>query len=85
MSYVVQPMQRRKNSWIGHILFRNCLLKHCMEGKTEGRLEVTGRRGGRLKQLLDDLKGKRRYCKLIKKHQIAFCEELALEEAMDLS
>jgi hypothetical protein len=35
-----------------------------IEGKLEGRLEMTGRRGRRSKQLLDDLKEKRRYCKL---------------------
>jgi len=31
------------------------------EGKPEGRKEVAGRRGGRCKQLLDDLKEKRGY------------------------
>jgi hypothetical protein len=35
-----------------------------IEGKLEGRIEMTGRRGRRRKQLLDDLKGKRRYWKL---------------------
>jgi hypothetical protein len=36
----------------------NCLLKHVVEEKTEGRIEVTGkrRRRRRRKQLLDDLK-----------------------------
>jgi hypothetical protein len=29
---------------IGHILLRKCLLKHVIEGKIEGRIEVTGRR-----------------------------------------
>jgi hypothetical protein len=53
-----------KANWIGHILRRNCLLKHVIEGKLEGRIEITGRRGRRRKQLLDDLKGKRRYWKL---------------------
>jgi hypothetical protein len=33
----------------------------------------------------DDLKEKRGHCKLKRKHQIAPCGELALEEAMDLS
>jgi hypothetical protein len=28
---------------IGHILYRICLLKHVIEGKMEGRREVTGR------------------------------------------
>jgi hypothetical protein len=44
----------RKASFIGHILRRNCQLKHVTE--EEGRIEVTGRRGKRRKQLLDDLK-----------------------------
>jgi hypothetical protein len=35
-----------------------------IEGKLEGRIEMTGRRGRRCKQLLDDLKEKRRYWKL---------------------
>jgi hypothetical protein len=36
------------------------LLKHVIEG----RIEMTGRRGRRRKQLLDGLKEKRSYCKL---------------------
>jgi hypothetical protein len=35
-----------------------------IEGKLEGRIEMTGRRGRRRKQVLDDLKEKRRYWKL---------------------
>ena len=35
---------------------RNCLLKPVIEGKIEIRIDVTGRRGRRRKQLLDDLK-----------------------------
>jgi hypothetical protein len=35
-----------------------------VEGKLEGRTEMTGRRGRRRKQLLDDLKEKRKYLKL---------------------
>jgi hypothetical protein len=34
----------------------NCLLKHIIEGNVEGRIQVTGRQGRKLKQLLDDLK-----------------------------
>jgi hypothetical protein len=59
---IVHTIKRRKANWIGHILRRNCLLKHVIEGKLEGRM--TGRRGRRHKQLLDDLKEKRRYWKL---------------------
>jgi hypothetical protein len=35
-----------------------------IEGKLEGRIEMTGRRGRRRKQLLDYLKENRRYWKL---------------------
>jgi two-component sensor histidine kinase len=37
-------------------LRRNCVLKHAAEGKREGRIEVTGRKGRRRKQLMDGLK-----------------------------
>ena len=52
------------DSTIGYILCRNCLLKFIVEGTIESRIEVTGRRWIKHKQLLDDLKGKRRYWKL---------------------
>jgi hypothetical protein len=45
---MLQITKRRKTNWIGHILRRNCLLKHVIEGKIEGRIEGTGRRGRRL-------------------------------------
>jgi hypothetical protein len=56
--------KKKKANWIGHILRRNCLLKHAIEGKLEGRIEMTGRRGRRSKQLLDDIKWNKRYWKL---------------------
>jgi hypothetical protein len=37
----------RKAKWIGHIFRRNCLLKHIIEGKVEGKTEVNERRGRR--------------------------------------
>jgi hypothetical protein len=40
---IVHTIKRGKAIWIGHILRRNCLLKHVIEGKLEGRIEVTGR------------------------------------------
>jgi hypothetical protein len=45
-------------------LRRNCLLKHVIEEKLEGRIKMMWRLGRRRKQLLDDLKEKRRYWKL---------------------
>jgi hypothetical protein len=35
--------KRKKVNWIGHILYRNCLLKHVIEGKKRGRIKVTER------------------------------------------
>jgi hypothetical protein len=61
---ILHTIKRRKANWIGHILRRNCLLQHVIEGKLEGRIEMSGRRGRRRKQLLDDLKEKKRYWKL---------------------
>ena len=58
---IIYMKQKRKNSnWVGHILGRNCLLKHITEVKKEGRINVTGRRGRSMK-LLDDIKEKRGY------------------------
>ena len=51
---------RRKVNWTGHILRKNCLIKHVIEG----RIEVTGRRGRRRKLLLDGPKENKEYCKL---------------------
>jgi hypothetical protein len=61
---IVHTITRRKDNWIGHILRRNCLLKHIVERKIEGNVEVTGKRRRRCRQLLDDLKEKRGYWKL---------------------
>jgi hypothetical protein len=40
---IVHTIKRRKANWIGHILFRNCRLKHVIEGKLEGRIEMAGK------------------------------------------
>jgi hypothetical protein len=61
---VLQTIKRRKANCIGQICRRNCLLKHVLKGKVQGRIEMTGRRGRIRKQQLDDLKEKRRYWKL---------------------
>ena len=34
---------KRSDNWIGHILRRNRLLEHMIEGKIEGKIERTGR------------------------------------------
>jgi len=61
---IVHRVSRRKADWIGHVLRRNCLLKHVIGGNIGKWREVTKRRGRRWKQLLDDLKEKRGYRKL---------------------
>jgi hypothetical protein len=53
---VPYAIKRRNRNWIGHILHRNCLQQHAIEGKVELRLEVTGRRNGKREQLLNELK-----------------------------
>jgi inosine/xanthosine triphosphate pyrophosphatase family protein len=40
---IVHTIKRRKANWICHIVRRNCLLKHVIEGKLEGSIEMTGR------------------------------------------
>ena len=59
-----KTIKRRKVNWIGHILLRNCFLRHVIGGNIEGRIEVTGRRERRGKQLVDDIEERRGYCKL---------------------
>jgi hypothetical protein len=61
---ILRSVKIRKDKCICHIIHRNCPLKYVIEGKVEGRIEVTGRRGGRRKQLLNDFKERRRHCKL---------------------
>jgi len=61
---ILQTIKIKKANWIGQILHRNCLIKRVIEGEIDVRIEVTVRRGRRRKQLLDDLKEKRRYCEL---------------------
>jgi len=53
---------------IGHILHRNCLIKHVIEGKMQRRIKMTGRRRRRRKRLLDDFNEKRGYWKLKKRN-----------------
>jgi hypothetical protein len=61
---ILHEISKRKASWIGHILRRNCLLTHVIEGNIKGGIEVTGRRGRRRRKLLDDRKKRRGYSHL---------------------
>jgi hypothetical protein len=61
---ILHEVSKRKANWIGHILCRNCLLQQVIEGKITGGIEVTGIRGRRRRNLLDDLKERRGYSHL---------------------
>jgi hypothetical protein len=62
---ILHEISKRKANWIGHILRRNCLLQRVIEGKIKEGIEVTGRRGGKRRKLLDGLK-ERRGCSHLK-------------------
>jgi hypothetical protein len=57
---ILHEIRKRKANWIGHILRRNCLPQRVIEGKIQGGIEETRRRG----KLLDDLKERRGYSAL---------------------
>jgi len=54
-------LKRKKANRIRHISGRNCILKHVIEEKIETKMDGSGRRGRRPKQLLDDLFEKSRH------------------------
>ena len=58
---ILHVIHGRKTNRIAYILRRNCLLKHIIEGKIKGEMEVARRQGRRRKKLLDDLKDRRGY------------------------
>jgi hypothetical protein len=61
---IIHTAKRRKADSIGHILCRNCIINHVIEGNLEGKIYVRGRRGRSRKQLLDDLEETRSCCNL---------------------
>jgi hypothetical protein len=61
---ILHEIRKLKANWIGHILRRNCLLKVVIEGKIQGQIEVTRRRGRRRKKLPDDPRDRRGYSHL---------------------
>jgi len=67
---------RRKADWIGHIFVKNGLLKHVIEVKVEGRIEVTEDEKDVSIYWMILRKGKDTG-NLKRKHYIALCAELA--------
>ena len=61
---LLHKIKQKKADWIGHTLRRYCFVKHVIERKIERRTELVRRGGRRRKQLLDDFKEMRVYCKL---------------------
>jgi hypothetical protein len=53
---ILHEIRKRKATWIGHILRRNCFLQRVIEGKIKGGIEVTGRQGSRRRKLLMTLR-----------------------------
>jgi len=64
---IPHKIKRGKADWIGYILLINCLLSRTVEGKKEGDIDGTGKRGRRCRQILNNLKKKRRHLKLKEK------------------
>ena len=69
----------------GHILRRNCLLKHVIEMKTEGRREVTGTRRTIYKLLWMTSRKREDAGNLKWELEIALYRKIVLKDAMDLS
>ena len=61
---ILHEIRKWKANWIGHILRRNCLRQHVIEGKIKGGIEVTGGQRRRCRKLPDDLKERRGYSHL---------------------
>jgi hypothetical protein len=61
---ILHEISKRKANWIDHILRRNRLLRQVIEGKIKRGIELTGRRGRRRRELLDDFKERRGYSHL---------------------
>ena len=61
---ILLTLKIRNAKWIGHIWHRNFILKHVIEEKIEGKMDVMVRVGRRRKQLLDDLEKKQSMLKI---------------------
>ena len=60
--FILHTIKLRSAIWIYINLNKIVLVNHVIDGKTEEKIKVTGRRGRILMQLLDELKEKREFC-----------------------
>jgi hypothetical protein len=63
---IPHEIKERKANWFGHVLRKDCCLKHATEGQIKGRTQVA-KRLERRKQIPDDLEDKTRFCKFKEK------------------
>jgi hypothetical protein len=61
---ILHIITRSRSNWIGYILRKNRLIKHIIEGKIEGGIEVTQRQRRKHRQLLHNHKERGWYCNL---------------------
>jgi hypothetical protein len=80
---ILHTINKRKADLIGHLLHRNCRLKDVIERKIDRRIEMTGGRVKRRKNLMDDLEGKR-MLEVGSGNTRSCCGELALKETTDM-
>jgi hypothetical protein len=81
---ILHEINKRKSTWNGHILRRNCFLQRVIEGKIEGGIEVTRRRGRRRRKLLDDIKERTGYSHLKEEALDSFMLRARFEKALDM-
>jgi hypothetical protein len=56
---ILHTIKSRMANWIGHVLRRNCLLKHIIKGNIKGAIEVKEKQE-RSKLTLDNLQAKKK-------------------------
>ena len=79
----LNTIKRRKGNWIDHTLRRNWHLKHIIENKIEGAMDVTGRNEENVNSYWVTLRKRENSGNWKMKQQIAPCGELALKQAKD--
>ena len=79
---ILHIIKRRKANWFCYTLRRKCLLKHFIEGKLKGRIDVTGRQGRRIKQLLNEFKKTKGVLEIERGNNRSLCVENSLSKRL---